>query len=72
MDEDGEVRIIGIEATLKLNIAVYEEERVEVLEDVYSLEKQCRLEKKEVCCEKLVLQNHSKCKVVQKLSLPEL
>ena len=72
MDEDGEVRIIGIEGTLKLNIVVYEEECLEVLEDVYSLEKQCRLENKEVCYEKLVLQNHSKCKVVQKLSLPEL
>jgi LysM repeat protein len=72
MDEDGELRIIGIEGTLKLNIAVYEEEQLDVLEDVYSLEKQCRLEKKEVCYEKLLLQNHSKCKVMQKLSLPEL
>lgn len=72
MDEDGEMRIIGIEGTLKMNIVVYEEEQLEVLEDVYSLEKQCRLEKKEVCYEKLLLQNHSKCKVTQKLSLPEL
>ncbi len=72
MDEDGEMRIIGIEGTLKLNIVVYEEEKLDVLEDVYSLEKQCRLEKKEVCYEQLLLQNHSKCKVLQSLSLPEL
>lgn len=72
MDEDGEVRIIGIEGTLKLKVAVYEEESLEILEDVYSLGEQCRLEKKEVCYEQLILQNHSKCKVVQKLSLPEL
>lgn len=72
MDEDGEVRIIGIEGTLKLSIAIYEEEQIEVLEDVYSLEKQCKLEKKAVCYEQLVLQNHSKCKVTERLSLPEL
>ena len=72
MDEDGEARIIGIEGTLKLNIIIYEEEKVEALEDVYSLEKQCKLERKEVCYEQLILQNHSKCKVAQRLSLPEL
>ncbi len=72
LDEDGEMRIIGIEGTLKISLAVYEEEDVEVLEDAYSLEKQCRLEEKEVCLEQLVLQNHSKCKVTERLSLPEL
>ncbi len=72
MDEDGEVRIIGIEGTLKVSIAIYEEEQIEILADVYSLEKQCKQEKKSVCYEQLVLQNHSKCKVVEQLSLPEL
>ena len=72
LDEDGELRVIGIEGTLRLSIAVYEEEQMEVLEDVYSLEKQCKLERQEVCYEQLVLQNHSKCKVSEKLSLPEL
>lgn len=72
MDEDGEMRLIGIEGTLKMEISIYQEEHMEVLEDVYSLEKQCRSERKEIPCERLVLQNHSKCKVTQKLSLPEL
>lgn len=72
MDEDGEMRIIGIEGTLKVSFAVYEEEQLDVLEDVYSLEKQCKLETKEVGYEQLILQNHSKCKVTEKLSLPEL
>lgn len=72
VDEDGEMRMIGIEGTLKLAIAVYEEEEVDVLEDVYSLEKQCKLETEEVCYEQLILQNHSKCKIVERLSLPEL
>lgn len=72
LDEDGEIRIIGIEGTLKVYLSVYEEEQLDILEDVYSLEKQCKLEKKDVSYEQLVLQNHSKCKVTERLSLPEL
>ena len=72
LDEDGEMRLIGIEGTLKLNIAVYEEEKMEVLKDMYSLEKNCLLEKEEVGYEELVLQNHSKCKVMERLTIPEL
>ncbi|MEG0590120.1 MAG: DUF3794 domain-containing protein [Lachnospiraceae bacterium] len=72
MDEDGELRTLGIEGTLELQIAIYEEERMELLEDVYSLEQQCILETKDVAYEELVMQNHSKCKVVEQLSLPEL
>ena len=72
VDEDGEMRVIGIEGTLRLYIAIYEEEQFDVLEDVYSLEKNCILERKEMEYEQLVLQNHSKCKVMERLSIPEL
>ncbi|MEF9941424.1 MAG: DUF3794 domain-containing protein [Lachnospiraceae bacterium] len=72
MDEDGEMRILGIEGTLTMQIAIYEEEHMEMLEDVYSLEKECVVQREDTCYEELVLQNHSKCKVVEQLSLPEL
>ena len=72
MDEDGEMRVIGVEGTMRLILTIYYEEKVELLEDVYSLEKQCKLETKETSFETLLLQNHSKCKVSQRLSLPEL
>lgn len=72
VDEDGEMRIVGIEGTLQLCIAVYEEEQMEILEDMYSLEQNCVLETKEVEYEQLVLQNNSKCKVMERLSIPEL
>ena len=71
-DEDGELRVIGIEGTLKLSIAVYEEEEIQVLRDLYSLEGNCVLETKEVIYEQLLLQNHSKCKVMERLTVPEL
>ena len=72
VDEDGEMRVIGIEGTLQLFIAVYEEEKMDVLEDLYSLEHNCILEKKTMAYEELVLQNHSKCKLMERLSVPEL
>lgn len=72
MDEDGETRVLGIEGTLELRIAIYEEEKIDLLEDIYSLTQQCHLETKEAVYEELVMQNHSKCKVVEQLSLPEL
>ncbi|MEF9840373.1 MAG: DUF3794 domain-containing protein, partial [Lachnospiraceae bacterium] len=71
-DEDGEMRILGIEGTLELRIQIYEEEMLEVLEDAYSLEEQCKLEKKEGVYEELLLRNQSKCKISEQLSLPEV
>ena len=72
VDEDGEMRIIGLEGTLQLAIAIYEEEQMELLEDLYSLERNCIPEMREFEYEQLVLQNQSKCKVMERLSLPEL
>jgi len=71
-DEDGEMRRLGIEGTLEMRIAVYKEENTDILEDVYSLEKQCKLETRDATYEELVMQNHSKCKLDEQLSLPEI
>ncbi len=72
MDEDGEMRLIGIEGKIRLVIGVYEEEEVNVLRDLYSVEQNCVLETKEATFEQLLLQNHSKCKVMERLLVPEL
>ena len=72
MDEDGEMRTLGIEGTLELKMAVYQEETVDFLEDVYSLEQHCKIETKEAFYEELLMQNHSKCKVTEQLTLTEL
>lgn len=72
MDEDGEMRAFGIEATLELHIMIYEEESVEVLEDLYSLDKICSLKTERKMCEELLLQNHSKYKISEQLTLPEI
>ena len=72
MDEDGEMRVLGIEASLEVRIVLYEEEIVKVLDDMYSLEKKCNLVRTEKHFEKLLMQNHSKCKITERLSLPEI
>ena len=72
MDEDGEMRMIGVEATLEVRVAVYEEEKVSLLADLYSLRKDCIVETEEVELSRLLMQNHSKCKVSEELQLPEV
>ena len=72
MDEDGEMRSLGVEATLDLRILIYEEEKIEILEDVYALDEECVPQKMPTVYEELIMQNHSKCKVTEQLNLPEL
>ena len=72
MDEDGEMRLIGVEATLEARILVCEEETVDILEDLYSLSQECTPKIQDEIVERLLMQNHSKCKVVERLSLPEI
>lgn len=72
MDEDGEMRVLGIEGTLSLRMNIYQEEEVELLEDMYSLEQNCNFDTRDAVYEELLVQNYSKCKVSERLSLPEL
>lgn len=72
MDEDGELRIIGIEASLEVRASVFEEEEVEILQDLYSLSCILTAEKEMEEYEQIVMQNHLKCNVTETLSLPEL
>lgn len=39
LDEDGEMRVIGIEGTIHLRMNIYKEESIDVLADMYSLQK---------------------------------
>ncbi len=72
LDEDGEMRILGVEATLALRMNLYEEEEMELLEDLYSLEQECLPVTREAVYEELLMQNQSRCRLTERLSLPEL
>lgn len=72
MDEDGEMRLLGVEATLSMRFFVCAEEKVPVLDDLYSLKKCCVPVYTTCKMEHALMQNHSKCKIVERLSLPEI
>lgn len=72
MDEDGQMRILGIESTLNLRVYIYQEEEVEVLEDVYSLNDECEIQTRKTIFEELLLKNQSRSKISEQLLLPEL
>jgi len=50
MDEDGEMRALGIEAALQVRLFVYGEEKLELLEDAYSLDKKMCFADRRSCC----------------------
>lgn len=62
-DTDGEMRIFHLEGVLEFEIRLYGTEEAEILEDVYSPEKDLDLAVSQETYESLVMKNESKCKV---------
>lgn len=62
-DDDGEERILGVDAVLELEMKIYEEDEVALLMDVYTPVKDCRAIRKNCKLESLLVKNFSKCKV---------
>lgn len=62
-DEDGEERILTVDAMLELEIKIYEEEDVSLLLDVYTPLKDCRTIREEQKIDSLLVKNFSKCRV---------
>ena len=58
-DEDGEERLFDAELVLNLDICIFEEKRMQYLQDMYSLDRQLQLEKRRVQYRQLFLQNNS-------------
>ena len=72
MDEDGEMRLLGIEATLSMRFFLCTEEKIQILDDLYSLKTCCVPAYTQCKVENVLMQNHSKCKIAERLSLPEI
>ena len=68
-DYDGENRIIGIDAVLELDMKMYEEEKIQILSDVYSPVKEVTPQFGEANFESLLIKNAAKCKVSDKIQL---
>ena len=50
MDEDGEMRLLGVEAVMEVRVILYEEEEMKILDDLYSLGQDCRIERSRRRC----------------------
>lgn len=68
-DYDGEERILQLEIVLDLDIKLYEEEKVEILEDVYSPVKELKPLTMEQAYESLVMKNFSKCRSSERIRM---
>lgn len=68
-DNDGELRLFHIEGVLELEIRLYGTEEAEILEDVYSPEKDLELVTSDEVYESLVMKNESKCKCAGRIRI---
>ncbi len=70
-NENGEPRIMDIDATLNADITVNAEETNEVLEDAYVLGSNVDMTSTELCYTALVCRNRSQCPVKEIVTIPE-
>ncbi len=70
-DEDGEERVIEVEAVLELDMKLYEEKELVVLEDIYSLNGNVELQGREELIPHLLLKNQSMGSFFGTYALPE-
>lgn len=71
-DEDGEERILEAEVVLELDMKLYEEKELPVLEDVYSVEGTVQLQGSEELIPHLLLKNQSMGSFFGTYTIPEL
>lgn len=68
-DFDGEERVLSLDMALDLYIKLYEESQVSILSDVYGIQKDISLGKKEATFKNLLIHNAGKTKVTDKIKI---
>lgn len=70
-DYDGEMRAFGLNLVFDVNIRLWEEKTLEVLEDVYALDANLVPQRENVCIWKLLVKNEAKLRVAQQMKLAD-
>lgn len=70
-DYDGEERMLVMEIGMNLDIRIWREETMELLEDLYSLEKQLIPIRENAVLESLLVKNDSQCRLTERIELVE-
>ncbi len=68
-DYDGENRVLGVDAVLELDLKLYEEEEIQILNDLYSPVKEIVPKFGTANFESLLVKNAAKCKISDKIEL---
>jgi len=68
-DADGEPRSIAIDIVLELDIAVYDEAHIEILSDVYAVNRNLMPERQKTIFDNILVKNESNCKLQQKIKI---
>ena len=70
-DEDGEERNILLELVVNLSICLWKEDQVEMISDIYALNRQVTPKFEKAYFEKLLMKNDAKCRIAEKIELDE-
>lgn len=68
-DSDGEMREISVDAVLELDMRLYEEQHVEILSDLYALDREVLPDTGEACFDQIAARNVLKNKIQEKITL---
>ncbi len=70
-DEDGEERNILLEIVVNLSICLWKEDQIEMISDIYALDRQVKPAFLTAFFEKLLVKNEAKCRLSDKIELEE-
>lgn len=68
-DEDGEERSLLLEMVVNLSICLWKEEQIEMISDIYALDRQVNPTFLSACFEKLLVKNEAKCRIADKIEI---
>mgnify|MGYP002069275858 CR=1 FL=1 len=69
-DVDGEERIFDMEAVLNLELRIYENEQIMLLEDAYATDRELIPIKGEACYENMLMKNNSRMRIQDRVQVP--
>ncbi|MFR8166423.1 MAG: DUF3794 domain-containing protein [Enterocloster sp.] len=69
-DSDGEMRELSVDAVMELDMRLYEEKELEILNDLYALDRELDMDTGEACFDQIAARNQLKTRLQEKVDLP--
>ena len=68
-DYDGEMRDLSVDAVIELDVRLYEEQELELLQDLYATNREIVLDTGEAVFDQILTRNFGKCRVAEKVEM---